>query len=45
MCLDIDVSASVKAEQRRCCLLFGSLLAQVISRLKYSCSPSMQSSF
>lgn len=29
-----DVSASVKAEQRCCCLLFGSLLAQVSSDLR-----------
>lgn len=34
MCLEIAVSASVKAEQRRCCLLFGNLLAQVSSDLR-----------
>lgn len=34
MCLDTDVSTSLKAEQRCCCLLFGSLLAQVSSDLR-----------
>lgn len=34
MCLDTDVSAFVKAEQRCCCLLFGNLLAQVSSDLR-----------
>lgn len=33
MCLDTDFSASVKAEQRHYCFLFGNLLAQVSSNL------------